>query len=99
MEKFDLFFPEDEVSGHQVVKTLPVWTKKDFPTEPVALDFPARLDIQTGHLAFQALDETGQVIYQEVFSTSNQQTLLRPGVRHLVVEMSDDLVCQLSFYN
>lgn len=99
MEKFDIFFPKDDLHQHQVIKTLPVWTKKDFPLEPVVLDFPTRLEIQSGQLTFQAMDDDNQVIYQEVFSTSHQQTLLRPNVRHLVVDISEDLVCQLSFYN
>lgn len=99
MEKFDVFFPTVELDQHQIVKSLPLWTRKDFPSEPVVLDFPARLDIHSGSLTFQALDDANQVIYQEVFSTSNQQTLLRPNVKHLVVDISEDLVCQLSFYN
>lgn len=84
MEKQDCFITPEEMAGYACIRELSDWTAADLAqkTEPVHLNAYARLHVLNGAFRFRAYDGQGKTVYEEVFDTEHQQTLLKLGIPH-----------------
>lgn len=90
MTKDELFLSHAEMKDFTVLKTLPEWEVKDLPGQIVKVDHFARLEVVSGGFLFKAYDDKDSQIYEERFDEKNQQTLLKPGIRHLVMATDEN---------
>lgn len=84
-------------------KTLPLWMAEKLPEmfreqHNTQAGTWAKLHIQQGAIRVFMLDETGNVLSQHDFDSDHQPDFIAPQVWHRVDPLSDDLLCQLSFY-
>ncbi|WP_373740559.1 DUF1971 domain-containing protein [Neisseria sp.] len=98
MHKTDLFVSETDLADYVPVREYPDWTSRDLPQQIVAAPFYARLRVIRGSFLFRAYDEHDQIIYAEVFSPQNQQTLLKPNIRHTAAAQGEPFAAQLTLF-
>lgn len=84
-------------------KTLPLWTAEKLPEmfreqHNTQEGTWAKLHIQQGAIRVFMLDEAGNVLSQHDFDSTHQPDFIAPQQWHRVEPLSDDLLCQLSFY-
>ncbi|MDO4640664.1 MAG: DUF1971 domain-containing protein [Neisseria sp.] len=98
MRHEDCFIAADEMTAYVCTKELPEWTAAQFPQQIAQVGTYARLQVLAGSFRFCAYDGQGNAVYEEIFDTAHQQTLLKPNVRHTAAALSDDTVCRLQLY-
>lgn len=96
--KYDLFVAESEFNKYNCYKEFSVWKIEDMPQKIVQVNSFARLKVLKGAFLFRAYDENDKIIYEEVFNLDNQQTLLKPNIRHSATPIEEKIECQLQFY-
>jgi tellurite methyltransferase len=94
----DFFVDRSILSNYELNKEFPIWKKDALPQEIVKVDSFARLHILKGSVLFAAYNEDDIIVYEETFDANNQQTLLKPNVRHTVKTTEEDTECQLQLY-
>lgn len=84
-------------------KQMPEWNKESLPQmfqekHNTKEGTWAKLTILQGQLKYYALTEDGEVTQTFTFDSENQPPFVEPQAWHKVEALSDDLICQLSFY-
>ncbi len=84
-------------------KQMPEWNKESLPQmfqekHNTKEGTWAKLTILQGQLKYYALTEDGEVTQTFIFDSENQPPFVEPQAWHKVEALSDDLICQLSFY-
>lgn len=84
-------------------KQLPIWTHDSIPVgfqkaHNTKAGTWAKLNILKGEINFAMLDETGEILSEQVFSVTHQPPFIQPQAWHKIVSASEDVECQLSFY-
>lgn len=97
--KHDLFVDEHELSDYVLEKEFPIWKNEDLPQKVVKAEVFARLHVLKGSILFSAYDDDDKIVYKEIFDVNNQQTLLKPNVRHSVKALEEEVECKLQLYN
>ena len=85
-------------------KELPVWTQQSIPQgfknqHNTKAGTWAKLTVFKGELHFAMLEESGAVKSEHVFSLEQQPPFIEPQAWHKIVSASDDIECQLQFYD
>jgi len=91
--------PENKL---RIYKTLPVWHKDSIPTgfkkpHNTQIGTWAQLLIKQGWLKFVFCDEEGNLQQDFEFNAQQQPPLIEPQRWHFIMEVSDDIECDLSF--
>ncbi len=84
-------------------KQMPEWNKESLPQmfqekHNTKEGTWAKLTILQGQLKYYALTKDGEVTQTFTFDSENQPPFVEPQAWHKVEALSDDLICQLSFY-
>lgn len=84
-------------------KTMPQWNQQTLPTafqekHNTQAGTWAKLTILKGDMTFAMLHEDGAVQETYRFSVQNQPPFVEPQAWHRIVDVSDDMECQLAFY-
>jgi tellurite methyltransferase len=85
-----------------VYKKTPVWNRANFPQvfqskHNTAAGTWAKLNILSGKLRYEALNENGDVQESLVLSKEQHPPLVQPQAWHRVFPLTDDLICFLEF--
>lgn len=97
-KKTDLFVAETDLARYAPVREYPDWTSRNLPQHIVAVPLYARLHVIQGSFLFRAYDEHDQIICEEVFLPNNQQTLLKPNIRHTAAVQGEPFEARLTLF-
>lgn len=84
-------------------KTFPEWNIDNFPKifrnkHNTKVGTWAKLEILSGSLRYDSLDNSGNIIKSMIFDQTSDIPFVEPQAWHRVEPISKDLRCRLSFY-